>query len=49
MGVSTSECRKMQEIGVTMNDDCASFDQKGRIVWEKDNERPPIYEEKIYY
>lgn len=49
MGVSEEECRDTNAVGVPMSDDVASFNEKGRIIWDREAERPPIYEEKIYY
>ena len=50
MGVSRQECAHTSEV-TPMTDAGAGFNEKGRIVWDRDalEGRPPIYEEKIYY
>ena len=48
MGVSRQECRHSSKV-VPMTDEAASFDEKGKMVWDHESARPPIYEEKIYY
>ena len=48
MGVSRQECRHSSKV-IPMTDEGASFDEKGKMVWDHESGRPPIYEEKIYY
>ena len=48
MGVSRQECRHSSK-AIPMTDEGASFDEKGKMVWDQETGRPPIYEEKIYY
>lgn len=48
MGVSRQECRHTSKV-IPMTDECAGFDEKGKMVWDQETARPPIYQEKIYY
>lgn len=49
MGVSRQECLHTNKV-TPMTDEGAYFNEKGKIVWNRESdERPPIYEEKIYY
>lgn len=48
MGVSRQECRHSSKV-IPMTDDCAGFDEKGKMVWDQETARPPIYQEKVYY
>ncbi|KAL9082523.1 MAG: hypothetical protein Q9159_006349 [Coniocarpon cinnabarinum] len=49
MGVSGQEVRETSKV-IPITDQGASFDQKGKIVWDRDNaDQAPIHEEKIYY
>lgn len=49
MGVSAQECRETSRV-IPMTDEGASFNEKGKIVWDQENAHmAPIYEEKIYY
>ena len=49
MGVSRQECLHTNKV-TPMTDEGAYFNEKGKIVWNRDSdERPPIYEEKVYY
>ena len=48
MGVSRQECRHSSKV-IPMTDDGAGFDEKGKMVWDQETARPPIYQEKIYY
>ena len=48
MGVSQQECRHSSKV-IPMTDEGAGFDEKGNMVWDQDNEKPPVYQEKIYY
>ena len=48
MGVSAQECRHTSRV-IPMTDEMAGFDEKGRMVWDHESARPPIYEEKVYY
>ena len=48
MGVSRQECRHTSKV-IPMTDEGAGFDEKGKMVWDQETARPPIYQEKIYY
>ena len=48
MGVSRQECRHSSKV-IPMTDEGAGFDEKGKMVWDEETDRPPIYEEKVYY
>lgn len=49
MGVSRQECAHTNKV-TPMTDEGAYFDEKGKIVWNRESdERPPIYEETVYY
>lgn len=48
MGVSRQECRHSSKV-IPMTDEGAAFDEKGKMVWDQETARPPIYQEKIYY
>jgi calcium permeable stress-gated cation channel len=50
MGVSKQECAHTSKV-TPMTDEGASFDDKGKIIWDMDGTdgRPPVYAEKIYY
>ena len=48
MGVSAQECRHTSRV-IPMTDEMAGFDEKGKMIWDHENARPPIYEEKIFY
>ena len=48
MGVSQQECRHTSKV-IPMTDEGAGFDEKGNMVWDQENEKPPVYQEKIYY
>ena len=48
MGVSRQECRHSSKV-IPMTDEGAGFDEKGKMVWDEETARPPIYEEKVYY
>ena len=48
MGVSRQECAHTSRV-IPMTDEMAGFDEKGRMTWDEDSARPPIYEEKVYY
>ncbi|MCJ1383845.1 hypothetical protein MMC17_006959 [Xylographa soralifera] len=47
MGVSRQEISHTSKV-IPISDELAFFDEKGNIKWDED-ERPPIYQEKIYY
>ena len=47
-GVSRQEVRHSGRV-VPITDEGASFDGKGKMVWDEGAGRPPIWEEKIYY
>lgn len=49
MGISRQECMHTNKV-TPMTDEGAYFNEKGKMVWNRDGEaRPPIYEEKVYY
>lgn len=48
MGVSREECRQTSA-SIPMTDDGAYLDDKNKIVWDAQDGRPPIYQEKVYY
>jgi hypothetical protein len=48
MGVSRQECAQNGDV-IPMTDDGAYLDDKNKIVWDAQDGRPPIYEEKVYY
>ena len=48
MGVSRQECRHSSKV-IPTTDEGAGFDEKGKMVWDEETARPPIYEEKVYY
>ena len=48
MGISRQECRHSSKV-IPMTDEDASFDDKGKLIWNSESARPPIYQEKIYY
>ncbi|MCJ1390911.1 hypothetical protein MMC18_003772 [Xylographa bjoerkii] len=47
MGVSRQEINHTSKV-IPISDELAFLDEKGNIKWDED-ERPPIYREKIYY
>ncbi|KAL9004971.1 MAG: hypothetical protein Q9188_002219 [Gyalolechia gomerana] len=47
-GVSRQECRHSGRV-IPMTDEGAGFDEKGKLVWDQETARPPIWQEKIYY
>ncbi|KAL8709912.1 MAG: hypothetical protein Q9220_005362 [cf. Caloplaca sp. 1 TL-2023] len=48
MGVSRQECHHSGKV-IPMTDEGAGFDEKGKLTWDQENARPPIWQEKIYY
>lgn len=48
MGVSRQECRHSSKV-IPITDDQAGFDEKGKLTWDTESARPPIYQEKVYY
>lgn len=48
MGVSRQEVRHSSKV-IPITDEGAGFDDKGKMVWDQENEKPPVYQEKIYY
>ena len=49
MGVSRQECLHSSRV-IQTTDEMAGFDEKGGMVWDKDEvERVPVGEEKVYY
>lgn len=48
MGVSRQECAHTSRV-IPMTDEMAGFNEKGGLTWDEDSDRPPIYEEKVYY
>ena len=49
MGVSAEHFFFKKKAGNEMKDEGADFTKRGRIRWDRENERLPIYEEKVYY
>ncbi|KAL8706276.1 MAG: hypothetical protein Q9201_000652 [Fulgogasparrea decipioides] len=47
-GVSRQECMHSGKV-IPMTDEGAGFDAKGKLVWDQETARPPIWQEKIYY
>ena len=48
LGVSKQEVAETSKV-IPITDEGAFLDEKAKIVWDADDGRPPIYEEKIYY
>ncbi|KAL8856699.1 MAG: hypothetical protein Q9178_006656 [Gyalolechia marmorata] len=48
MGVSRQECYHSGKV-IPMSDEGAGFDEKGKLTWDYETARPPIWQEKIYY
>ncbi|TKA82472.1 hypothetical protein B0A55_02173 [Friedmanniomyces simplex] len=48
VGISRQEVRDTRAV-IPMTDDGAFLDDKGKIVWDSQDGRPPIYEEVPYY
>ncbi len=48
MGVSRQECMDTSQV-IPMTDEGAYLDEKNKIVWDAQDGRPPIFEEKVYY
>lgn len=48
MGISRQECHHSSKV-IPMTDEAASFDDKGKMTWDHESARPPIYQEKVYY
>ena len=49
MGVSRQECAHTSRV-IQMTDEMAGFNEKGRMVWDKDEVgRVPVGEEKVFY
>ena len=48
LGVSRQECAQTSEV-IPMTDEGAYLDEKNKIVWDAEDGRPPIYQEKVYY
>ncbi|KAL8803611.1 MAG: hypothetical protein Q9223_005322 [Gallowayella weberi] len=48
MGVSRQECLHSGKV-IPMTDEGAGFDEKGKLTWDQETARPPIWQEKIYY
>lgn len=48
VGVSRQECAQTSEV-IPMTDEGAYLDEKNKIVWDADDGRPPIYQDKVYY
>jgi len=47
-GVSRQEVRDTGRV-LPISDECARFDEKNRIVWDRESRMIPIFEEKIFY
>ncbi|KAK4999618.1 hypothetical protein LTR28_013316 [Elasticomyces elasticus] len=48
MGISAQEVRDTRKV-IPITDEGATFDNKGNIVWDAENGRPPIWEKPVYY
>ena len=48
MGISRKECADTSQV-IHCTDEGAFLDDKNKIVWDAEDGRPPIYEEKIFY
>ncbi|KAL8667993.1 MAG: hypothetical protein Q9168_007139 [Polycauliona sp. 1 TL-2023] len=48
MGVSRQECNHSGKV-IPISDEGAGFDEKGKLAWDSETARPPIWQEKIYY
>lgn len=48
LGISREEVRETSKV-TPITDEGAYLDEKNKIVWGQEDERPPIYEEKVYY
>ena len=48
MGISRQECRHTSKV-IPMTDEAAYFDDQGKMSWDHESARPPIYQEKVYY
>ncbi len=48
VGVSRQECAQSSEV-IPMTDEGAYLDDKNKIIWDAEDGRPPIYQEKVYY
>lgn len=48
LGVSKQEIAETSKV-IPITDEGAFLDEKAKIVWDAEDGRPPIYEEKIYY
>ncbi|KAI9876395.1 MAG: hypothetical protein M1830_006298 [Pleopsidium flavum] len=47
-GVSRQEVKHTSRV-IPITDEGAHFDEKNKIVWDRESGRAPIYEEKVYY
>ncbi|KAL8995030.1 MAG: hypothetical protein Q9169_005156 [Polycauliona sp. 2 TL-2023] len=48
MGVSRQECAHTGKV-IPISDEGAGFDDKGKLMWDSETSRPPIWQEKVYY
>lgn len=48
VGISRQECAVTSQ-SIPMTDEGAFLDEKNKVVWDAQDGRPPIYEEKVYY
>lgn len=48
MGISKEEIAETEPI-IPITDEGATLDEKNKIIWDAEDGRPPIYQEKIYY
>ncbi|KAL8749770.1 MAG: hypothetical protein Q9199_007489 [Rusavskia elegans] len=48
MGVSRQECHHSGRV-IPISDEGAGFDEKGKLTWDSETARPPIWQEKVYY
>ena len=48
MGISRQEIKDTVNI-IPITDEGAGLDDKGKIIWDAENGRPPIWEPTVYY
>lgn len=48
LGVSAQEVRETSKV-IPITDEGAHVDEKNKVVWDSEDGRPPIYQEKVYY
>ncbi|KAK3715002.1 phosphate metabolism protein 7 [Vermiconidia calcicola] len=48
VGISRQECAETGQV-IPITDEGAYLDEKNKVVWDAQDGRPPIYQEKVYY